>query len=421
MSKNLFLNSAFYSVGNMFGAGLNMLYQFVLIIFLNSEEYGIIQPLLQFSGLLLLPLTAYQYALTKHYSQIEPEQIVFESLHSFRKMLLVMIITALVWMMLIPVLKKVFHVEDTVIFIMLSFTLLLQMPQSPFISRMQAEKKFFAAGMAQISQGLTRMSLGILCVWKFPNIWGAMAGILISIVIFAYANIFIYQKQIFCKIPRTFVTKPFSYRLLWVSLGSVGLFSLLIYSDTVLVRSLIPSESALFASSNLLGKGMIFLTTGVSFVILPLMAEKIHDSKKSLWIGLGCLLFLISFYVGFFKITSPFLATVLFKNDPYIFQQFQIYMPYYNLMFIPYPLIYYFLNYYLVKESSVYPVILICGITLLYVGIFKFHANLFQIINVIGSTGYALLILIISHALFSKESGGIHEEFIDESAIERSI
>lgn len=419
--KKMLMGSAFYSVGNMVGAGLNMIYQFVLMLFLSPNDYGIIQPLLQFVGLLLLPLTAYQYALTKHYSCLDCSLLEDESIATLKKINILGIGIGLLWILLIPVFRTVFHVNDSLIFVLLLISLLVQIPQTPFISRMQAENQFFAAGMAQIMQGVVRMSLGVLCVWRLPNIWGAMMGVLVSNCAFVYGNMFIYRKSLFKKLDKTFIPKAFSLRLLFVSLGSVGLFSLLVYSDTVLVRSLIPTESALFASANLLGKGMIFLTASVSFVILPIMATKVHNMKKALWIGLACLVVLILGYIGFFTITAPYLAQFLFKNDPHIMRGFQKWMPYYNMVFLPYPIIYYFLNYYLVKESLFYPIVLGSGIIALYTGIFSFHKGIQDIIIVIGGVGYLLLLIVLCHSLLSKDEGFIHDEREDETNIENLI
>ncbi|MGL5956201.1 MAG: hypothetical protein ACRC0X_06300 [Brevinema sp.] len=417
--NNILFSSVFYSLGNMVGAGLNMLYQFVLMIFISIEDYGVIQPLLQFVGLLLLPVSAYQFALTKHFSEID--NLFEESSCLSRKLNYFVCGLSIVWLLLIPTFKKVFHVDDNLIFISLFVSLLLNTVQVPYICRLQAEKKFFTAGLAQIIQGITRIFLGVLCVWFFPTIWGAMLGVIVSNIAFVLGNTFEYRTDIFKRSSCNYTPKKLSLKLLFVSLGSVGMFSLLMYSDTVLVRALLPSDSALFASSNLLGKGMIFLTAGISFVVLPLMADKLGYSKKSLWIGFTCLLVLVACYVGFFYFTAPFLEILLFKGEPSIVGQFQKFMPYYNMMFIPYPLIYYFLNYYLVKENFFYPCLLLIGVGMLYGGIFYFHRNIYMITNVIGVVGYVLLVIVILHSIFSKDKGQIHEEYIDEHAVENLV
>ncbi|MGL4676803.1 MAG: hypothetical protein ACRCWI_03950 [Brevinema sp.] len=417
--NNILFSSAFYSVGNMAGAGLNMLYQFILMIFISIEDYGIIQPLLQFVGLLLLPVSAYQFALTKHFSEIE--DLFEESSYLAHQLNYFVCGLSIVWLLLIPVLKKVFHVDDDLIFILLFFSLLLNTIQVPYICRLQVEKKFFMAGLAQIIQGVIRIFFGVLCVWFFPTIWGAMFGVLISNFAFVLGNTFEYRKDILKKKCQNYTPKKISLKLLFVSLGSVGMFSLLMYSDTVLVRALLPQESALFASANLLGKGMVFLTAGISFVVLPLMADKLGYSKNSLWLGFVCLLVLVGLYAGFFYVTAPFLEVFLFSNEPSILGKFQKFMPYYNLMFIPYPLIYYFLNYYLVKENFFYPCLLLIGVGMLYGGIFYFHSSIYMITNTIGVVGYILLGIVMLHAIISKDKGQIHEEYIDEHSIDNPI
>ncbi|MGL4394049.1 MAG: hypothetical protein ACRCS8_02370 [Brevinema sp.] len=421
MLKNkMLLGSAFYSVGNMAGAGLNMLYQFILMLFLVSDDYGIIQPLLQFVGLLVLPVAAYQYALTKHFGDSSEEAIKYESILNFRKMILLSIGISILWFALTPFMQKQFHVDNTPIFVFLLISLLLQVIQAPFVSRLQAEKEFFVAGLTQLIQGVVRMSVGLLIVWKLPNIFGAMLGVIISNISLIFGNMYLYLGSVFQKIPSDFSPKPISLKLLFVSLGSVGLFSLLIYSDTVLVRSIHPELSGIFASSNLLGKGMIFLTAGISFVVLPLMAEQLHDMKKALWIGFACLLTLVLMYIGFFMIVDEYLGQFLFGKEPLILEGFKQYFTFYNLMFLPYPLIYYFLNYYLVKESTFYPILLLISNIILFYGILSYGKTIDNIIITLGSVGYGTLLIVLVHSIFTREKGSVHEEQVDESQIEKS-
>lgn len=418
---NILLSSAFYSVGNMIGAGLNLIYQFVLMIFISLEDYGIVQPLLQFVGLLLLPVAAYQFALTKHFSDMNNEELQNESRFILNQLIKYSFYISIVWVLFIPIFKYIFHIDDVFIFILLLISLLLNTIQIPYLCRLQSEKKFFIAGIAQIIQGAVRVSLGLLCVWISPTIWGAMIGVIISNITFVIGNIFEYKNELLKKNPEKFIPKKIPIKLLFISLGSVGMFSLLTYSDTVLVRPLLPNESALFASSNLLGKGMLFLSAGISFVLLPILAGKLGDSKKSLWIGFGCLLILVLSYVLFFYLTAPILEYILFKNEMSIVGEFQYFMPYYNLMFIPYPLIYYFLNYYLVKENPFYPSLLFCGVILLYAGIFINHSSIYAISNIVGGVGYLLLFIVMLHSIFSKDIGSIHEEYINEKNIENLV
>lgn len=402
-TKKLLMSSAFYSFGNMGGAALNMLFQFILMMFLTTDEYGIIQPLLQFIGLLVLPASAYQYALTKHYSELTHNEIENESIYIFRKTLIFSIIVTIFWLLLIPLLKNFFHIENGNIFIFLVISLILQIIAMPFMSRLQAEKQFLVSGLTQLSQGIVRMTIGCVIVFILPNIFGAILGVIISNLALLFGNSFLYFKTLLKKLPNNFSPKPISLKLLFVSLGSVGLFSLLVYSDTVLVRSFAPELSGLFATSNLLGKGMIFLTTGISFVILPLLAGKFHyPVHYVLWVGFLFLVILVISYTGFFAIVAPFLAKILFKNEPFILDNFSKYLTFYNIMFVPYPLIYYFLNYYLVKEHYFYPIILFIANIFLYIGIVMFNSNLNMIINVIGIVGYITLFIVILHAIFSK-------------------
>ncbi|MGL5254483.1 MAG: oligosaccharide flippase family protein [Brevinema sp.] len=403
IKRKLMVGSAFYSIGNMGGAGLNMLYQFVIIVFLSTSDYGIVQPLLQFVGLFQLPVMAYQYALTKHLSALSPEHIEKEMPYIIRIILIVEIIVAIFWMGSIPLFKSIFHVSDTVIFILAGFSLLLNIPQTPYISRLQAEHRFVTAGLTQAIQGVTRITLGLVIVKFIPNVTGALLGVLISNVAYTLGNTIPYIKHWFERRDKTYKPHPFSLRSLFISLGSVGLFSFLTYSDTILVRSFLPDQSGLFASSNLLGKGMLFLCQGVSFAVLPLMANKLHDSTKALWVGLAFLIVLMLGYMGFFYFTAPFLGAILFAKDAVIQKGFQQLMPVYNMVFFPYPIVYYFLNYYLVKESRFYPILLGIGVTFLYAGLSIWHNSLTQVNIVIATIGYSLLVAVLIHALAIKK------------------
>ncbi|MGL5722178.1 MAG: hypothetical protein ACRCY4_07260 [Brevinema sp.] len=401
--RKLMIGSAIYSIGNMGGAGLNMLYQFVIIIFLSTSDYGIVQPLLQFVGLFQLPVLAYQYALTKHLSALPPEQIEKEMPYIIRTILIVELVVAVLWMGSIPLFRVIFHVPDTILFVLVGFSLLLNIPQTPYLSRLQAEHKFIAAGVVQGMQGFVRMTIGLVIVRFVPNAMGAIIGVLVSNIAYTLGNTLPYARHWFERRDKSYQPHPFSLRSLFISLGSVGLFSFLTYSDTVLVRSFLPHQSALFASSNLLGKGMLFLCQGVSFAVLPLMANKLHDTFKALWVGLGFLVVLMVMYMGFFYFTAPILGGILFAKDVEIQQGFLQLMPIYNLAFFPYPIVYYFLNYYLVKESRFYPILLGIGVASLYTGLAIWHDNITQVNTVIAVIGYSLLVAVLIHALAIKK------------------
>ncbi len=366
--------------------------------------------MLQFVGLLILPVTAYQFALTKHYGEVAPEYMDDEFIYRCNQIYKICVLISVLWVALIPVFKNIFHISETWIFMMLLISLLLNTVQVPFICRLQADKNFFIAGIAQIAQGVARMTLGLLCVIVYPNVMGALLGVIISNIVFVLGNS--YTSDYFAlqrNHHKEFKPSRLSANLLFVALGSVGLFSLLVYSDTVLVRILLPSESAAYSSSNLLGKGMIFLTSGISFAVLPLMANRIENKTQAMLIGFGCLIVLVLAYAGFFYLTAPILQNVLFRNDTLIGDVFRTFMPFYNLMFIPYPLVYYFINYYLVKESHFYTAILLFGVLAQYALVFLFHDSIKTIAMIVGGIGYLLLLIVVAHSLGFKEKNQIEE------------
>ena len=327
MPKKLILGSAFYSTSSMLTAILYLLYQFIMMFFLDIDDYGIIQPLLQFVGLLILPINAFQFSLTKYFSSMSNNTLHLEGQFFVRILTTIAIIIFILWSLLIPVFQSIFHTNNLSILVLLGVSLALQIIPIPYTSLLQAENRFFSAGMIQIVHSVIRVIAGWVILSQSSTMIGAMLGIIISNIVFLLGSGYPYINSVISNLLSqesiSYKIKNFPYKVLWISLGSVGLFSLLVYSDSVLVRSLLPNESALFSSASLFGKGSIFLATAISFIVLPLMSKKTHDSKIALWYGCIFLLVLVIMYCVFFWITAPLIAKILFKNEITIAIRFQ--------------------------------------------------------------------------------------------------
>ena len=73
-------------------------------------------------------------------------------------------------------------------------------------------------------------------------------------------------------------------------------------------------------------------------------------------------------------------------------------------MYIPYPAIYFLINYYAISQNFVYSLTILAGSLVMVCGIMIFHSTLLQVCVTVGITGYLIFAaLIFDMMIFRKK------------------
>jgi O-antigen/teichoic acid export membrane protein len=119
--------------------------------------------------------------------------------------------------------------------------------------------------------------------------------------------------------------------------------------------------------------------------------DRENMAKSNLKAFLFLLLVLVSF-CSFLALISPFLSAVIFAGK---FQGMEFILPLYAFMFMPYAMIYFLINFYIISQKLFYSAAIFIGVVLQYSGIVLFHRDLFQVSFVVGAVGYAVLVVLM--------------------------
>ncbi len=181
---------------------------------------------------------------------------------------------------------------------------------------LQGVKKFKSLGINLILEVLLKFTLGIILVYFGLKTDGAMLGFMIA-SISAYLIIFLPLKGILRKGNGDTSIKGIDlkvfYRGISLILISTVLFSLLAYSDIILVKHFFSSyDTGVYSAAAQIGRIILFFPAAVSMVVFPRLSEK-HTKKESTANTLLKGLAIIAFISVIFLIVYFFFPEIVLK------------------------------------------------------------------------------------------------------------
>ncbi len=405
-SSRILMSSTLISAASVAGGFVNFLFNVAVGRMLGPEKYGVVYPLISVFMIVTLPATALMYVLSREFSvQVHQKKWADLRRHLRDSFLIVaaglaVLIAALV--VLIPVLKSYLHVGDTPTFLLLFSLVPLSVLVMPFVSIVQSRERFTVYTVYFLAGILVKFAVGVPLVYVtahyFGVLWGLLAGQVFSfgIVVWDLRGLSVHPEW------RTGITaqghpaqplnrKKFAKAFL-LSFLFVGAFQFITYLDPVLVRHYFPDGSGVYSIVNLLGKATFFIAQAVSFVMLPLMSKDRENMARTNMKALVFLLGVLLAYAGFLWVASGFLADFVFKGR---YPGMESILPVYAFLFIPFAVVSYFVNYYVIKEKVIYFLAILAGALVQYLGIHLFHGSLLQISLVVGASGLLILAVLL--------------------------
>ena len=326
---------------------------------------------------------------------------VLHALINKRYIVAVLILSALVTILAIPVSSKLGMSTSVLIWIGPTiFFMFLYMVSAAFL---QGFLKFGKVALLNIISVLIRLVLGIILLYLGFSIAGITVGILLSFLLtWLLGRHWAGFGQFNKKVDYSSLKKSvFKYSIpVFVTTLSMSLF---IAVDVVMVKYFFdPFNSGLYASLSTLGKIIFYGAIPVTFVMFPLVAKRVADNKSSKK------LFLISFFITIaialgilllFWLTPNFVVNMLF-GEKYISASpmlglFGIFSLFYTLDFF---IANYFLSSGRVTASYLTPI----GVIIQIVGIYLFHDSLTSVILASVLSTLSLFILLITYGLITK-------------------
>lgn len=321
--------------------------------------------------------------------------------------ILIILITGILALGL-PFLKDYYHLGDSRPFLIFFALAAMNLFTFPFQSLIQSREDYKKYIIYKLTAVISKFALGVGLVYLTSSYLGALGGVLMSFIISAAyltADFYLFVKRSgllrgpdettpdfidMGKIMRSFLT----------GFLSVFAFQLIIYLDTILVRHYLEELVGTYSMVKQFGIASFFIANSLSFVMLPFMSkDRENMTRSNLRAFLFLLLVLISF-CAFLAFISRFLSVGIFGGK---FIGMENILPIYAFMFLPYALISFLINYYIISQKLFYSAAIFAGVLLQVSGIVLFHKDLVQVSLVIGAVGYAVLaVLMLDSFLWHK-------------------
>ena len=327
---------------------LNYLFHFYVGRTLGPKEYGVFGVLLSIIYLLVMPLMAVQTIFSKYVAELkvnsDEKRISYLFYRSFRKTLFIGIIFSIVFLIISPFLSHFLKIGSITPLIILgmSITFIFLIPLlRGFIQGLQ---NFSLLGVTFISEGLTKVVLGIPLVLLGFGINGAIGAFALSFFLPFIILSYFLRKMLVSQREKIDTSKIYGYSfLVLIMLVSLtGFYTM----DLILVKRFFdPVDAGYYAALSLFGKIIFFASMSISMVMFPKLSELNLQKKdtKNLLFKSVLIVAALGGIISLFYFLIPKIIIGLLFGDEYLL--ISKWLGIFGVMMIIYSIIY-LLSYY---------------------------------------------------------------------------
>ena len=292
-------------------------YHFFMGRLLGPEFYGILGVLLSLLYLLQVFLQVIQTSISRFISQFHVENKIKDikilAYIGEKKLIYYGIISIIILSILIYPLNKFLNVGYTPLIIILAiFPFLMLTAWNRGI--LQGLQNFKALGINYITEGLSKLGIGLILVFFGFGITGAVLGITLAMIISFFVSL-IPLRKILKKTKESIDTKPiYTYTIpVFLTLTSLTFF----YSiDVILVKKFFESlDVGYYSAAAIIGRIIFFATMALSYVMFPKVVglyEKKLPTKNILFKSLGIVGFVSSIGILGYLLLPDLVINILF-------------------------------------------------------------------------------------------------------------
>ncbi len=405
----------------------NIVFRKYASVNLTIEDFGIFTALLAFYSIIAQPFGVLQMIITKRMSFAIGKQRSAEAFGFFDSILRVFLLLSLAGALLIlalsPILQEHYHLPTMFSVILVVLMFFIANLASCYTGALQAFQRFASIGsintiitiiklgatfvllhtiyagihpaplvVAESFNHIMRIPVGPIYRYDIP-----MLGVLVSMVSLLFLAMLVLRvirrRQAVDPGPRQpLEILPMLREFLPIFVLYVG-FSLLKNLDEYVARHFLSEyDNGLYGAIATVGKSSIFLVSTISFVTFPKFAAVADDMVATRRIMLkGLALGGAGILAAFGAIlVAPELLVKILTHAKYL--EAATDLKWFFIAFMPYPVTFLFINYFIVHHDWRYVLGLMLGSAGLVAGFQLIHASIGQILTVLGIAGYAILL-----------------------------
>ena len=409
VSSRLLFSSTIISIVTAAEGAINFLYTMFIGRMLGQDMFGKYFPLIALLLIVTIPGQALQMIFSADISALIHNRKRRE-LRDYLKKVFIIIFSLIIFVafalgLALPALRVYMDIMDDRPFFILLMMAALNLFAVPFQSLIQSREDYTKYIIYRLTAVISKFVFGVGFVYLSLSYLGALGGFMLSLFIgaaFLSTDFYFYIKRIKAMTDEDKNTAP-----KFISLGkilrsfftgflSVAAFQLIINMDSILVRHYLEKWTGIYSMAKQFGWASFFIANSISFVMLPFMSKDRENLARSNLKGFLFLSLILVSFCAFLALISRFLSDVIFAGR---FQGMENILPLYSFMFLPYALISFVINYYIISQKLFYSIAIFAGVLLQYLGIVLFHKNLLDVCIVIGSVGYTVLAILMLDSL----------------------
>lgn len=391
------------TAGNFF----NFLYHIYMSRNLGGPNYAALNAILSLLYILMVPVMTIQTVIARYISVYNARGQEAE-MHSFfikalKRLAAATLVLFGVMICAAPSVKSFLHIETLTPVLVGALLLLFSYLLPIFWGTLQGLERFKLLGFSFFANFLLRFLLGILLVIVGWGVAGALAGAVLGAV-FALASSMLPLRGWF---GRASESTPIDfgevYRYSWPVILALLALSPYVNLDVVMARHfLAPAEAGYYATASIVGKGFLFLPTGIVMAMFPRVSAKItleEDTRSELVKSLVLTLVLLGAGVLGCWLLSGFVAGILSRSEtPALVSLIRVV----GFAVMPVALTYILVYYSLARSDFRFLWVMVASALLFTVLLVFFHASPMQIVVVLGLVGLLLFIVNLSLVLTQK-------------------
>lgn len=385
-------------------------YLFHLIIgrMLGPESYGVLQSYFSIFYFLGIPMSVFGILIVKIVSANSNDKLIEKKIVDsiFKPFINYGAIISGLLLFLFPFVGFLIKDKNFIIYFGVIFSAYIGIFQSIYSSIFYGLLQFKKNGFISIISGWSRLIICVAFVFILFNfkIFGVIIGTLLSTLLSLWLcwkimkPFLIHNIKTSKKIP--FNLKKESIILFFVQISMVSLYSV----DVILARHYLPPfEAGGYAALSVLGKIILFASSPIISVMLPIIIKKYTNKENYHNVFVSCFAFiaLASLFIVLLYVIFPIpMVRILFGNKYIAFHKDLMYM---SIFFTLYSLVNLLSNYFISISKTVFAYVLSVGAVFQIIFINIFHKSIRQI-TIVNILVCALLFLSLLIYYFLDEN-----------------
>lgn len=311
-------------MGGVSAGVLGYLFQIIMGRMLSVSEYGIFSALMAMIIVIGAPMSALTMIIARRVSAFRSDKDISNLSHLFfwinRRLILISIVLIVIIIFNAKSLQNFLLIEKSVYLFSLVAIILIAFPQAIINGFLQGLQYFKWLALSSVFVTFLKIIFAITLIYVGLGVTGALGGVIFS----SLALLIITYIILYPSIKKTNVSGSSSTQLLFKSSFPVLLanfaFAIMTQIDIVLVKHYFSSQEAgIYAAASILGKAVMYLPSGISSALFPMVAEN-HasgESSQNLFLQAVSLTFLLSLIGALFYYFFADNIILLFYGDDY--------------------------------------------------------------------------------------------------------